>query len=148
MAGSNIPSLAKVSSVFVRVDRAVRLRDALGAAGFDGALLARPASVFYLAGLTASTDRPAFVAVGPERIALVAPGSAPETPDPAFGYPVPGATVDRVADVGAGSAAALAQALAAAGLGDGRVAIESDWLSGPHVGTVAGLASPALLVSQ
>jgi Xaa-Pro aminopeptidase len=122
----------------VRHDRVERLRGVLAGRRLDGAVFSRPANVFYLSGRTA-----AFLVLGPERPVLVAAG--PPTSDDGcltLGYAVPGLTVDRVADVGRGSAEALAEALRRAGLAGQRVGVEEDHLTARQAAAVAAVATP------
>src|SRR5262245_38649196 len=108
-------------------DRIARLRALLAERGIEGAVLRRPANVYYLTGHSPGLVRPGFAVVGPERTVLVGPGRAEglraaARPDvEAIGYRVPGATVDAVADVDLLSGEALAAALEQAGLSGRRV---------------------------
>src|SRR5215468_1859286 len=105
-------------------DRIARLRALLAERGIEGAVLRRPANVYYLTGHSPGPIRPGFAVVGPERTVLVGPGRAEARPDvEAIGYRVPGATVDAVADVDLLSGEALAAALEQAGLSGRRVGV-------------------------
>jgi Xaa-Pro aminopeptidase len=125
------------------LQRCERFRQALDARGLDGAVVRRPANVQYLSGVLDRPDYPTFAVVGRTRVALVRPGSSAGAQDgmdlgiAIIGYAVPGATVDRVADVGRLSADALATALEHAGLAGAKIGIEEAALCVLHAGIVA-----------
>jgi Xaa-Pro aminopeptidase len=125
-------------------DRIARLRRRLAERGVDGAVLRRPANVYYLTGHSPGPSRPGFVVVGPERAMLVAPGQVEGAPAgvrpgvDVIGYAVPGATVDFVADVDALSGEALGAAIEQAGLIGRRVGVEEAQISVRHHAVVAG----------
>lgn len=127
--------------------RLARFRDHLADLGLDGAVVRRPADVFYLTGYPARWDSPSFAVVGPERVIVVAPGDAQAAQhglDPGLwvqGYAVPGSTFDRVPDVGAGSVAALRSAVGEASLAGKRVGMEQAEVSARHVAVVAELGT-------
>src|SRR5262249_13200750 len=87
--------------------------------------------------------------VGPERLALVVPGSAESARRivgagvEMLGYAVPGSTLDRVPDVPGGSAEALEGAPRASGLSGKRVRVEAASLSAGHARSIAQVATPA-----
>jgi len=125
---------------FARINQ---FQASLATAGVDGAVLRDPANVTYLTGYPAAADRPGFLVIGPQRTALVVPGSA-EAVRPrvdsaviVIGYPVPGTTLDRVAEVARLSADALNEAIVATGLAGQRIGIEEDRLSVLHARAVA-----------
>lgn len=138
----------------MNTSRLGRFRRHLGEAGLDGAVVRRPANVFYLSGYVARLELPSFVVVGPERTALVAPGDAGASAKRldldwlGFGYPTPGTTLDHVPDVVEGSAAALAQALDVVGLGGRRVGIEIGDLSAWHAAVLSERAQSAPLAEH
>src|SRR5439155_12286471 len=108
-----------------------RLRRRLVDAGLDGAVLRKPANVHYLTGFPGNFDRPSFAVIGADQVVVVGPGSseavrkAARSATDVAGYHVPGATVDRVADVDGGSAIALVWAIERAGLTGKRVGVET-----------------------
>lgn len=118
----------------------------MAAAGLEGAVIGRPANVFYLTGVSAAPDRPAFAVIGPRSGAVVAPGTAGEAPSglARFGYGVPGGIVDRIVDVEAESAEALAAAVAHAELGGLRVGVEAGAISSLHAAALEGTAPAPL----
>lgn len=119
--------------------RLARYRAALADAGLDGAVIGRPENVFYLTGLSAGPDRPRFAVVGPRRAALVAPGGGDPSPELArFDYGTPGGIVDRIVDVEAESAQALAAAFQHAELRGCRVGVEAGAVSSLHAASLAG----------
>ncbi len=124
-------------------NRLGRLRRLVSEKGLDGAIIRRPANVFYFTGYGASLARPSFAVVTGDRVVLVVPGDAntvQKSLDPAIepvGYLVPGSTVDRVADVDALSVAALEQAIDRAGLAGARVGVEDGEVSGRHLAAIA-----------
>jgi Xaa-Pro aminopeptidase len=126
-----------------RSARLERLRQLLHEDGVDGAVIRRPANVAYLTGFPATPGHPRLAVVGPKAAALVAPGSAEAAraqtgPGVAVvGYAVPGATVDRVADVELLSGEALEQAIETAGLPGRRIGVEETQLSAYHAAVVA-----------
>lgn len=134
--------------------RIKQFRASLGDAGLAGAVLHNPSNVAYLTGYSAPLDRPSFAIVGPERAVLVVPGSAEGVQSriggaiAVLGYPVPGSTLDRVADVARLSADALGEGIVVAGLSGTRVGIEEDRLSVLHARAVAQSATIAALGDQ
>lgn len=132
-------------------DRLTRFRAHNANVGLDGAVIRRPANVFYLTGYPARLDSPSFAIVGPERLVLVAPGEAGAVQrglDPSWsvqGYGVPGSTLGRVPDVHAGSALALENAVAEAGLAGKHIGVEQSDVSARHAAVVATLGPIAPL---
>ncbi|HWE60888.1 MAG TPA: Xaa-Pro peptidase family protein [Chloroflexota bacterium] len=123
--------------------RLPRFKDALAAAGLDGAIVGRPENVFYLSGVSTSQGRPCLAVVGPRRAAVVAPlGSAILAPDVAlYGYGVPGGIVDRIVDVDQESADALRAAFDHAELGGARAGIEDAAVPARHAAVLAQAAT-------
>jgi len=128
------------------VDTSTRLeglRQQLRQDGVDGAVIRRPANVAYLTGFPATPGHPRLAVVGPSRAALVAPGSAEAARAytaadlDVFGYAVPGATVDRVAEVELRSGEALEQAIETVGLRGRRIGVEETQLSAYHAAVLA-----------
>jgi Xaa-Pro dipeptidase len=126
-------------------------RERLATTGLAGAVIRRPANVYYLTGYPAGISRPSFAVVSADRVALVVPGdaaAAQRSLDPgvtAFGYLVPGSTIDRVADVDRLSSVALIEAIQAAGLAGRRVGIEEGDVSAIHAAAIGGVATLAPL---
>jgi Xaa-Pro aminopeptidase len=135
-------------------DRIARLRGLLAERGIEGAVLRRPANVYYLTGHSPGPIRPGFAVVGPERTVLVGPGRAESLRAggrpgvEAIGYRVPGATVDAVADVDILGGEALAAALEQAGLRGRRVGVEEAQISAMHHAIVGQLATPVALAGE
>lgn len=133
------------------VARIKRLRASIADAGFDGAVICAGSNVTYLTGYPVAGDRPSFLVIGPNRTALVVPGSAeaakPQIAGDAIllGYPVPGTTLDQIAEIGRRSADALGEAVVSAGLTDRRIGIEEDRLSVLHARAVAKAGSVGAL---
>lgn len=108
-------------------DRLERLRRSL-APEFAGAVVALPIHTHYLSGQPPNSRAASYVVVGPERAALVAPGSAPGR-DPAVDLLAYDAyRHDTPADQHANAEAALIEALDRAGVVGQAVAIEAEWL--------------------
>jgi Xaa-Pro aminopeptidase len=132
-------------------NRLARFRALLAGQDLAGAILRRPANVLYLTGFLSNLDRPSFAVVGPDRVVVVAPGSAEAirrsaaNATSAVGYRVPGSTIDRVADVDALSDAALVEAVEQAGLAGRRIGVELGDVSGHHAAAVAGVATAVAL---
>jgi Xaa-Pro aminopeptidase len=128
-------------------DRIARLRRLLAERGIDGAVLRRPANIYYLTGHSPGPSRPGFAVVGPERTVLVAPGRADglrasvRPGVDVIGYPVPGATVDVVAEVDGLSDEALGAAIEQAGLRGRRTGVEEAQISVQHNAVVQGRVS-------
>lgn len=124
-----------------------RFRQSLADARLDGAVVCRPANVFYLTGYPARLDSPSFVLVGLDYVALVAPGDADSFApklDPqliGFGYDTPGSTLDRVPNVQDGSVEGLAEALAASGLAGQRIGVETGNANSRHVAMLSERAT-------
>jgi Xaa-Pro aminopeptidase len=138
----------------MNTQRIERFRRALATEDIEGAVLCQPANVTYLTGFPAGGGRPSFVVIGPARTVLVVPGSAETARSTVsantalLGYPVPGSTLDQVADVSRASAEALGEALSAAGLAGRRIGIEREHLSVLHAEVVARAGSPVALGDQ
>lgn len=134
--------------------RIERFQQTLAAAELEGAIVRQPANIYYLTGYPTGLDRPAFVVVGLEKVALVLPGPAEavrasRSVDLAiFSYAIPGSTIDRVADVGQGSVDALRGAVEATGTRGRRVGIEEQWLTARHASVVARLTEMVALGDQ
>jgi Xaa-Pro dipeptidase len=134
----------------MKPSRLRRFREHLTEDGLDGAVVRRPANVYYLSGYPARLDSPSFVVASPERAVLVAPGNAAAiaaelSPDLAgLGYRTPGNTLVQMPDIVEGSVGALAAALREAGLIGKRIGIESADVSARHAAVVseAGAAVP------
>lgn len=130
--------------------RVTRLRALLADAGFDGAVICARPNVTYLTGYPAA-GHPSLLVIGPDRIALVVPGSAEAARSlvsvdaTIIGYSVPGATLDRVAEVGRQSVEALGEALASAELTGRRIGIEEERLSTLHAYAIAKVGSVGAL---
>src|SRR2546428_9723035 len=128
-------------------DRIARLRRLLTERGIEGAVLRRPANIYYLTGHSPGPSRPGFAVVGPERTVLVAPGRAEglrasvRPGVEVIGYPVPGATVDVVAEVDRLSGEALGAAIEQAGLRGRRTGVEEAQISVQHNAVVQGRVS-------
>lgn len=119
--------------------RLARYRSALAGAGLDGAVIGRPENVFYLTGVSAGLERPRFAVIGPRHAAVVAPGGGDPPPGLArFDYGTPGGIVDRIVDVEAESAQALAAAFEHAELRGRRVGTEAGAVSSLHAAALAG----------
>jgi Xaa-Pro aminopeptidase len=127
--------------------RLARYRDALAAAGLGGAVVSRPENVFYLTGVAASTGRPTFAVVGPERTAVVAPSGATPWDDTiaAFAYGTPGLIFDRIVDVDQESAIALRTAFDYVELQGTRLGIEEMAISAHNAGWLAAEATLSVL---
>jgi len=110
--------------------RIERLRSMLSDGGYEGANIRSPANVSYLSGYPSSAARPSLIIIASTRAVLVAPGSVEtsrllaQTDISVIGYAVPGATVDRVAEVERLSGEALQHAVDLTGLGGKRIRIE------------------------
>lgn len=134
--------------------RLERFRQALSAAGLDGAVVGRPASVTYLTGYAASRENASFAVVGPERAILVAPGGSDVLGRSladgvaAIGYPPLGGSLHAIPDPDNASAAALAQAVGEAGLEGKRTGLEEAHVSYLHAAAVAARAKIAPLGDQ
>ena len=128
------------------LDRLSRFQSYLATQGLAGAVVRRPANVLYLTGYPAGFERPAFAVVGPDAVIVVAPGTAEGILRSlvaglsGLGFRVPGSTVDRVADVDAGSSAALAEAVNRAGLRGKKVGVELGDVSALHAAAIGEVA--------
>jgi Xaa-Pro aminopeptidase len=120
-------------------ERLAQFKDALAAAGLDGAVVSKPENVFYLTGVGERMGRPVFAVVGPQRAAVVAPaGGTPTNPDiVVYGYGVPGGIVDRIVDVDQDSDAFLQAAFEQVGLRASRVGFEDSAMSARHAASLA-----------
>jgi len=108
-----------------------RLRGALGAAGFTGAVVSRPTHVHYLSGYNAPASGYTFLVAGPHGTALVVAGREPAAGSlpseiQAFPYQFYRPTVLREAEDAAEEA--LLAAIDTVGLRGGAIGIESDHL--------------------
>jgi Xaa-Pro dipeptidase len=127
--------------------RLARYRNALAAAGFDGAVISRPENVFYLTGVAAGMGRPTFAVMGPAGAAVVAPGNPTPWDESiaVFGYGTPGGIVDRIVNIDQESAAALQAACSQVRLQGTRVGIEDSAISAHNANWLAGAATLSML---